>query len=97
MSLPPKLISIKFLLVNGIDPKEYVFTLRSNQSSYDTLEVGNYVLLQSKFQKNAVSVGRITKINESTGDKNQLEHLSHIICMIDINELELIEGLEIKG
>jgi len=96
MSLPPKLISIKFLLVNGIDPKEHVFTIRSNQSSYDTLEVGNYVLLQSKFQKNTVSVGRITKINESKEEKNQLDSLSNIICMIEINELELIEGLEIK-
>lgn len=83
---------MKFLLSNGISSEEKLFRVESYQDCYDTLTVGDYVLLPGKI----VSVGRVLSIDDQEEEIILSGCLERIICQVEIDEFKLIEGLEIK-
>lgn len=91
--LLPKIISVKLLLSNGIFAEEKNYKIENKQDCYDTVEIGNYVLVPSPFEKNIISVGRILSIDMQEKEITLSDHLENIICHVDIDEFKLVEGL----
>ncbi|WP_407350325.1 hypothetical protein [Lactococcus garvieae] len=92
----PKIISVKILLSNGIDKEEQTFKVENTQTCYDTIDLGDYVLLPYAFHQNAISVGRVIKIDDQSKEVQLSDHLENIVCVIELDELKLIEGMKLR-
>ncbi len=94
--LLPKLISVKVLLSNGVSPDEKIYKIDPTQDCYDTITIGDYVLLPSIHEKNTVSVGRILSLDTQKEEIILSDYLENVICQIEVDEFKLIEGLDIQ-